>query len=476
MRRVVEISVILLVVSIALSCQRTKEPDLARLIKDGEFSGAEMLLSKKIGETRNDSILNQQYIIQLETLHRIRKEFPYSRTDVIEQLKPYYPDITTEQLDKWETARQLEMRFIDGEKRYFSRAVSNLFRLNDEAGKLKKSVDGETFDAVKDFKQKAISKYFEEGLVGSGPFNQHQMKLTYTVKLKAGVVPAGEIVRCWLPYPRTGSARLSKVDLLSASESNYVIAPPETLQRSIYMEKPALKNEETEFAVSYVVHLAAQWFNLDSSNVLPYETESELYKKYTSEQRPHIVFSDSIRHLAKEIVGEEQDPVNQVRKLYYWINNNIPWAGALEYSVMDCIPEYVLENRHGDCGMQTFLFLSMARSLGIPCKWQSGWYLLPEEKNLHDWAEVYYEGIGWVPVDPSFKLIDSDDIRVKEFYMNGLDNYRLVINDAVGTEFHPKKKYYRSEPYDFQRGELEWKGGNLYFDTWTYHLEVEELD
>ena len=143
---------------------------------------------------------------------------------------------------------------------------------------------------------------------------------------------------------------------------------------------------------------------------------------------------------------------------------------------MDCIPEYVLENRHGDCGMQTFQFLSMARSLGIPCKWQSGWYLLPEEKNLHDWAEVYYEGIGWVPVDPSFKLIDSDDIRVKEFYMNGLDNYRLVINDAVGTEFHPKKKYYRSEPYDFQRGELEWKGGNLYFDTWTYHLEVEELD
>jgi len=119
--------------------------------------------------------------------------------------------------------------------------------------------------------------------------------------------------------------------------------------------------------------------------------------------------------------------------------------------------------------------LSMARSLGIPCKWQSGWYLLPQTKNLHDWAEVYYEGIGWVPVDPSFKLINSEDKRIKEFYLNGLDCYRLVINDDYGQELYPPKKHYRSEPFDFQRGELEWEAGNLYFDSWSYQMEVEYL-
>jgi hypothetical protein len=30
----------------------------------------------------------------------------------------------------------------------------------------------------------------------------------------------------------------------------------------------------------------------------------------------------------------------------------------------------------------------------------------------------------------------------------------------------------RSEPVDFQRGEVEWRGGNLYFDKWDYHMEV----
>lgn len=470
-----KIFIVAMVVGLFTGC-RQQGADIDQLILDGEFSQAEVELSKKIGESRNDSVLHEEYIIQLEKLSRLRKEFPYTRADVREQLKPYYPDVSDEQLDKWEAAKQLEMRMIDGEKRYFLRAASNLFRLNPEAKKLKAEMDGTAGRMQKPFKQVLVEGYFDKNSAGSEAFDQHKMKLTYSVTLNANAVPDGETVRCWLPYPRTGLVRQPEAELLETSESNYIIAPPETLQRSIYMEKPAVENEPTVFSVSYIVELAAQWFDVKSEDLKPYNTTSEIYKTYTAEQKPQIVFSENVTAMAKEIVGEEKNPVEQVRLLYYWINDNIPWAGALEYSVMDCIPDYVLENRHGDCGMQTFLFLSMARSLGIPCKWQSGWYLFPNNKNLHDWAEVYYEGIGWVPLDQSFGLMDSEDIRVKEFYMKGLDSYRLVVNDAVSSEFYPKKKYYRSEPYDFQRGELEWKGGNLYFDTWDYHMEIENIE
>ncbi len=462
--------------SFAVRCSQEKEADINQLINEGEFLEAETLLAKKIGESRNDSIQHEKYIIKLETLSRLRKEFPFTRVDVREQLKPYYPEVSGERLDNWEAARQLEMRIIDGEKRYFSRAASNLFRLNPEAKQLKAEMDGTLGKIQKPFKQELVEGYFQNNSAGSEAFDPHKMKLTYSVTLKPNVVPEGETVRCWLPYPRTGSARLPEAELLETSESSYIFSPPETLQRSVYMEKPAVENEPTEFSVSYTVELAAQWFDIKEEDVKPYDTGSELYKTYTAEQKPQIVFTENVTTMAKEIVGDEKNPVEQVRLLYYWINDNIPWAGALEYSVMDCIPDYVLENRHGDCGMQTFLFMSMARSLGIPCKWQSGWYLFPNDKNLHDWAEVYYEGAGWVPLDQSFGLMDSEDKRVKEFYMTGLDSYRLVINDAVSSEFYPEKKYYRSEPYDFQRGELEWKGGNLYFDTWDYHMEIEEMN
>lgn len=38
------------------------------------------------------------------------------------------------------------------------------------------------------------------------------------------------------------------------------------------------------------------------------------------------------------------------------------------------------------------------------------------------------------------------------------------------------KIYPRSETVDFQRGEVEWEGGNLYFDQWNYQFDVEYLD
>jgi len=139
---------------------------------------------------------------------------------------------------------------------------------------------------------------------------------------------------------------------------------------------------------------------------------------------------------------------------------------------MPNIPEYVIKNRRGDCGMQTFLFMSMLRYKGIPVKWQSGWEMPPDAKNLHDWCEVYFEGAGWVPVDISYGLQYSDDRKTREFYISGIDSYRLIINEGIAGRLYPEKKFLRSEPFDFQRGEIEWSGGNLYFDKWDYNMEI----
>jgi hypothetical protein len=156
-----------------------------------------------------------------------------------------------------------------------------------------------------------------------------------------------------------------------------------------------------------------------------------------------------------------------------WFKENIPWTGALEYSIMPNIPEYVLSNRRGDCGMQTLLFMSMLRYKGIPVRWQSGWMVPQGSENLHDWCEVYFEGAGWVPADISYDLQDSDIAELREFYLSGIDSYRLIANDGIAGSFYPEKKYMRSDPYDFQRGEVEWKGGNLYYDKWDYEMKIE---
>lgn len=455
-----------------LSCQSIKN-EIEFAFQKGEFSKAKDLIENEILESAGDSLKIENLKSRLEIMDRLRLEFSLSEENARLQLSKYYLELTDSMMESWEKSGDLEMSVIDGVKWYFNRSVSNFFRVNKEAKALKDSIDGKKSGGVDRFQCRYLTGLFSENKVAAVlPFDNKTLKIEYTIRLKPNVVPAGEKVSCWMPYPRINKSRLQDVELLSVSEPEYIIAPEECLQRSLYMEKEVVRDSATEFKISYKMHTAAQWFDVQAENALSYDVESELYKRYTEECPPHIVFSDSVKNLARRIVGDEINPVEQVRLLYYWLNDNIPWAGALEYSVMDCIPEYVIKHRRGDCGMQTFLFLSMARSLGIPCKWQSGWYLLPEEKNLHDWAEVYYNGIGWVPVDPSFKLTDSPNIKIHEFYMNGLDSYRLIINDDFGQNFYPAKKFSRSEPYDFQRGELEWQGGNLYFDKWTYHMNV----
>jgi hypothetical protein len=117
--------------------------------------------------------------------------------------------------------------------------------------------------------------------------------------------------------------------------------------------------------------------------------------------------------------------------------------------------------------------MSMLRYKGIPVKWQSGWMVPPGAENLHDWCEVYYEGIGWIPVDISYGLQFSENPGIREFFISGIDSYRLIVNNGFSGLLYPEKKFLRSDPFDFQRGEVEWKGGNLYFNRWDFDMKIE---
>jgi hypothetical protein len=398
---------------------------------------------------------------------RIRLDFSLSEDKFNHQIGDSF---TVEDISEFTRERWIEWKIIDGEKKYFNRAASNLLLLKkfyEEKNTSLNKKESEPGDTL-------ILNHTTRVVKNAGSLsNQVKMKVTYTITVNPDAVPAGEVIRCWLPYPKTGYPQQNEVKLLSTSDPKYIIAPDSSIHSSIYMEGLSAKSSPTIFHVSYNFTSYARYF--DISKVLPYDRSSYIYQKYTMEQLPHICFNDNIKHLADSITGGEIDPTIIVRKLYTWFKDNIPWAGALEYSIMPNIPEYVLRNKRGDCGMQTFLLMSMLRYKGVPVRWQSGWMMTPEGKNLHDWSEVYYEGTGWVPVDVSKDLLNSKNNSIRYFYLSGIDAYRLIINDGIAGPLHPEKKFLRSEPYDFQRGEAEWKGGNLYFDKWDYDMKIEYL-
>lgn len=464
---------LLIMITVSLTAQ-TRFNDVNELVKSGEFKKATELIDEKL-ESQNLSY-DEKFELQFEKerLERIRKDFNKTADDVLKYVNKYYSEAKAKDLEKWEKDGSLEYKVIDGKKWYFSRSASNLFRINKDAKKQKEVVDGYVKDPLDAFLEDYIPKVLDESANAQESLVKPvTFKLNYTVTVDPNEVPDGEIIKCWLPFPREGHQRQVDVKLLAVNSDEYVIASNDNQQRTLYLQKPAIKDQSTIFNMVLEVTNYNEVNFIQPELIKPYNKESGLYKTYTAERAPHILFTDKIKNLSKEIVGEETNPYLVAKKLFTWISTNIPWAGAREYSTIENISDYCITRKHGDCGIKTLLFMTLCRYNGIPAKWQSGWMLHPGEVNLHDWSEVYFEGYGWVPVDQSFGLVDSELEDEKYFFLGSIDPYHLIINDDYSSTLFPAKIFPRSETVDFQRGELEWRGGNLYFDKWDYHMDVE---
>jgi hypothetical protein len=421
---------IFIVMLTSIITAQTRYTDINQLIQSGEFKKATELIDKKLSTDNLTIDEKKELSFEKERLDRIRKDFNKTSEDVLKFIQNYYPNANESDLAKWEKDGSLEYMIIDGQKWYFARAASNLFRINKEAKKQKELVDGVQKDTLDNFLEDYIPLVLDEAANGQESLVKPvTFNINYTLTVEANAVPDGEIIKCWLPYPREGHKRQTNIKLIEVNPDKYQIANNDFLQRTIYLEKTAVKDQPTIFNMKLEVK------NYNESNLItpelikPYNKNSELYKTFTAERLPHIEFSDKIKSLSKKIVGNENNPYLIVKKIFTWISEDIPWAGAREYSTIENISDYCITNGYGDCGIKTLLFMTLCRYNGIPAKWQSGWMLHPGEVNLHDWSEIYLEGYGWVPVDQSFGLVDSDLEDEKYFFLGSTDPYHLIVND-----------------------------------------------
>ncbi len=457
----------------SISAQQSFE-DVTKQIDDGNFSAAHQMIDSIMGKSELSFSEKTFLNFEKERMNRIKLDFKKTKQDILDYAKDYLPKVNDEMISKWEKDGSLEFKIIDGEKKYFNRAHTNLFRINKELSEVKKEKLGTLKDSLDFYLEKHLPKAVE--LMKNGEqIKSQKIKFNYTVSVKPNAVPDGEIIRAWLPLPNEIHDRQFGVKILSTNNEQYVLSDKNQKHNSLYMEKKSEQDKPTVFNYSVEYNAKPEKIFIDPDMIKDYDKTSEIYKEFTQERFPHIEFTDEIKQISDQIIGSETNPFLKAKKIFTWINDNIPWAGAREYSTLRNISQYCLERMHGDCGIKTLLFMTLSRYNGIPTKWQSGWMMHPGNVNLHDWCEIYFEGFGWIPVDQSFGIVDSENEDVKYFFLGGIDEFHMIVNEDYSSEFFPLKIYERSETVDFQRGEVEWKGGNLYFDKWNYNMEVEYL-
>ncbi len=450
------------------------------LIAQGEYSTATQSIQDLLKGDNLSSTDRDFYAFEIERLDRVSKDFSASQADVIDFIQHYYPELSETDLERWEASKALESRVIDGNKRYFARAARNLFRIDSNMLSIwnERHPDEEitSGSGAKLDLNVHIASIMHATQESKRIYAEPQyISIKQSLVVDADAVPSGEILKCWIPYPRAIQNRQEDIRLIESNPKNHILAPEDVLQRTIYMEKLAVAGEATLFSVEYQFTSHGIFHDINPDLVTTPESKADL-EPFLREEAPHIVFSPALRELSERIVGNETNPYVKAQLLFQWIDEHTPWASAREYSTIRCIPQYAYENGHGDCGIQTLFFITLCRMNGIPARWQSGWELQPPDNSMHDWGMIYFEPYGWVPMDVTYGLRKNMDQQIKWFYLGGMDSYRIIFNDGISQRFIPEKTHFRSETIDSQRGEVEWSGGNLYFDKWDWKFEWKLLD
>ena len=465
-----------LVLLAAMATQAAPDPAVRGIIAAidaGQFEAAEGAIAAALAEPATDEATREALLFQRERMRRILLDFTLDANAVKARLRRQIPDLADAEFARWDAAGLLERQIIDGRVRYFNRSPSNLFRLSAEARRRRAeqtpTVDG-PMETPNDYHRAVKRAALRTESTSVLP---RRVRITQAISVEPDAVPAGETLRAWIPYPRAIPGQQEDVRLLSTTPAAHTVAPESALQRTVYLERPAEAGSATEFSVRYELTIYARYYAIDPDEVERATITPEL-APFVAERPPHIVFNESMRLFSEQIVRGETNPWRIAQKLFAAVDE-IPWAGAREYSTITDIGDYALHAGHADCGQQTLLLMTLLRLNGIPSRWQSGMVFSEGEYwNLHDWGQLYLAPYGWVPMDVLFGRFEEAP-ELEWFYLGGLDGYRIAFNDDYCRPFEPVKTHFRSETVDSQRGEVEWDSGNLYFDQWDYSFDATVL-
>ena len=120
---------------------------------------------------------------------------------------------------------------------------------------------------------------------------------------------------------------------------------------------------------------------------------------------------DIVRETALYVVGDETSPFKKATALATWLGENFHYTlePVMPPEDMDFVAHF-LETREGYCTYYATAMAVMARTLGLPSRYVTGFALFRNPiqrdvfyatgRTVHAWAEIYFYGIGWIPFDP----------------------------------------------------------------------------
>ncbi len=429
----------------------------------------------------------QRFRAELEILHRLPAEYPYTRAEALELVRRYVPNFSAADFDSLLTDGRIFWHYLDGEPRYFGRFFDSLCKTDPffavAAEKQGHHVPGSD--------RKLLSESAEK-MRAQGELSVH-LTVRAELELEEALYREGALVRAYLPLPRVTEEQSEiAVEEMSAGGR---LGAENAAQRVVFWEERLGENHS--FIVSYhFLHTeryrdvyglaermqaegrAEKWVEREANkqvrsaeNTAENGMRSCVENGYDSALFPPSAY---LRSLAAELTAGVTEPLVKAKCFYDFITKKVRYSFMPSYFCLDRMAERCVMDRVGDCGIQALLFLSLCEAVGIPARWESGLKTEPKFIGAHDWVRFFTPSFGWRAADLSYggSAWKRGDELLHRFYFGNVDPWRMAANARILGETGFPEPEFRADPYDNQVGEMALDGRGLCYEEFRRRKEV----
>jgi transglutaminase-like putative cysteine protease len=266
----------------------------------------------------------------------------------------------------------------------------------------------------------AVLSLFAVTVVASELPASRTFDATYTATIKDIPADAG-VLTVWVPLPRNRAAQgISDVKIDSPYNwerftekefgNEYAVARIPAPQTGELIVRLNFRGTRNAVAVERIANVTL--------------SKSELSRALRADRM--VTLSPRVKKLADEITAGKTTTMDKAQAIYQYVMTTMKYDKVIPgWGNGDT--ERACDIKAGNCTDFHSLFMSLARSEGIPTRFVIGFPLPQGDGKIpgyHCWAEFYVAGKGWVPVDAS-DASKSSDPAVRAMLFGNLPSNRV---------------------------------------------------
>ncbi|WP_246946068.1 transglutaminase-like domain-containing protein [Bacillus pinisoli] len=240
------------------------------------------------------------------------------------------------------------------------------------------------------------------------PFEEDEGIIVKALNSSVETTPSQAVVSVSLEYPHI----VYPVELQDVNSGTDILYQFNTNTEKISTERNGQPFPLQQYELTY----NDPKFAYEDLRAASLEYDPDILQKYT--QLPDEL-PDRVRELATEIVAPYSNRYDQAKAVESYFRMNGFVYDTTDVAIPgrndDYVDQFLFDTKIGYCDNFSTSMIVLLRSVGIPARWVKGYaggeYVstlendnrIYEVKNMdaHSWVEVYFEGIGWVPFEPT---------------------------------------------------------------------------